>query len=78
MTWLSSLQILLTLISDNKTITGVEVEDLDTMETVIEKSWSVIWTLTDEVPSNCERFVEYNGLEISKEIVEVNTCILFP
>ena len=46
-------------------------DDFYTMENVIEKTWSVMWTLTDEVPSNCERFVRYNGLEISKEIIEV-------
>ena len=68
------LQILLRLISDNKVIDPVE-EDFYTMENVIEKTWSVIWTLTDEVPSNCERFVKYKGLEISKEIMEVNAFV---
>ena len=58
------------LISDNKVIDPVE-DDFYTMENVIEKTWSVMWTLTDEVPSNCERFVRHNGLEISKEIIEV-------
>ncbi|KAH3873026.1 protein zer-1 homolog [Dreissena polymorpha] len=40
---------------------GVVVDEL------LQKQWSILWTLTDEVPTNCALFVRHNGM---------NTCSL--
>lgn len=30
---------------------------------ILETAWSTLWNITDETPINCQRFLEYHGLE---------------
>ncbi|XP_052819759.1 protein zer-1 homolog [Mya arenaria] len=38
---------------------------------VLEKYWSILWTLTDEVPVNCHLFMQYGGCEIGRKCIEL-------
>lgn len=65
-------KILLSLIANNMLPDTEGFLDVDSMDTVTDKSWSIMWTLTDEVPSNCAKFIEHSGIEISKAVIERN------
>lgn len=39
----------------------------DTLET----AWSVLWNITDETPVNCQRFLNYKGLEAFKSCMDI-------
>ncbi|XP_045214515.2 protein zer-1 homolog [Mercenaria mercenaria] len=47
-----------------------KVTKLEDIDDIMEKVWSIIWTLTDEVPSNCELFVQHAGCHIAKTCIE--------
>lgn len=47
-----------------KVTEGGEVDE------ILEKVWSILWTLTDEVPSNCELFVHHAGCQMAKTCIE--------
>uniref|UniRef100_U3FVI7 Protein zer-1 homolog n=2 Tax=Micrurus TaxID=8634 RepID=U3FVI7_MICFL len=37
---------------------------------VMEFSWSALWNITDETPSNCEMFLNYNGMKLFLECLK--------
>lgn len=34
---------------------------------VMEVGWSFLWNITDETPTNCERFLEAQGLSLFEQ-----------
>ncbi|KAM3825527.1 protein zer-1 homolog isoform 1-T2 [Vipera latastei] len=41
-----------------------------TCDQVMEFSWSALWNITDETPSNCEMFLNYGGMKLFLECLK--------
>ncbi|KAM6431524.1 protein zer-1 homolog [Python bivittatus] len=41
-----------------------------TCDQVMEFSWSALWNITDETPSNCEMFLNYSGMKLFLECLK--------
>lgn len=41
--------------------------DANVCDDVMEVGWSFLWNITDETPTNCERFLEAQGLSLFEQ-----------
>ncbi|KAL4236756.1 Protein zer-1 [Mactra antiquata] len=39
---------------------------------IVQKVWSILWTLTDDVESNCVLFVKHAGIDVSKVYINLH------
>lgn len=44
--------------------------DKDNCDAVLETAWLILWNITDEIPPNCRKFLENNGMESFLSCVE--------
>jgi len=38
---------------------------------VLERLWSILWTLTDEVHDNCVAFIRHGGCDVAVRCIQV-------
>ena len=43
-----------------------------THDDILELAWSVMWNVTDETPSNCQRFLDGHGMQYFTECLKVS------
>ncbi|RWS28170.1 protein zer-1-like protein [Leptotrombidium deliense] len=60
---LGAIKVMLSLISNRI--------DRKVCDEVMETAWSTMWNVTDETPVNCERFLNYHGMEYFLKCMEI-------